>query len=442
MMIKLKLLLVSVALLIMLPDYVASQEVVSLQEAIHEGLKQNFSLQVARNNETISENNVTPGNAGYLPSVSLRGQQSGTLNNTYQNLNDGSEVSATGIHNATSSASINLGWTIFDGFRVQTTYQRLESFEQLGELNTRMAVENLVANIAAEYFNYIQQNNLLNNLKYSMDLSRERMRIDEERYLIGSGSRLQLLQSEVFMNADSSRLSRQYEVVRASRIRLNELMAVEDVNRMFSVADTSIVVNPSLLLDNLIQASLKGNTSLLIASRNQIISEFDRKILASASYPYITFNSGYGVSHNVFGASSIRNQQTLGANYGVTIGIDLFDGWNQRRRLNNADIEIENRQLRFREVETGLMADLHTIYNGYQNNLRLLQMENHNLEVAQETLEIAIERYRLGALSGLELREAQQSLLEAEERLLSIQYQAKIAEISLLQIAGKITEYL
>lgn len=441
-MMKPKLLLVSLIIMLGLSGQLASQEVLSLQEVIRTGLEQNFSLQMARNTETISENNVTLGNAGFLPVISARGQQSGTLNNTHQNLSDGSELSATGVHNQTSSASVNLGWTLFDGFRVQTTYQRLETLQQLGELNTRMTVENLMASIAAEYFNYVQQTNLLNNLRYSVDLSRERVRIDEERYLIGSGSRLQLLQAEVFMNADSSRLSRQYEVVRASRIRLNELMAVEDVNRMFVVADTSIVVNPSLAFDNLLQASLEGNTSLLIASRNQTISEYDRKILASASYPYVALSTGYGLTHNVFGASTIRNQQTLGASYGITVGIDLFDGWNQRRRLNNAELEIQNRELRYQEVETGLLADLHTIYNGYESNLRLLQMENHNLEVAQETLEIAIERYRLGALSGLELREAQQSLLEAEERLLAIQYQAKIAEISLLQISGKISGYL
>jgi len=52
-----------------------------------------------------------------------------------------------------------------------------------------------------------------------------------------------------------------------------------------------------------------------------------------------------------------------------------------------------------------------------------------------------MERYRLGNLSGLDLREVQKSLLDANERLLSVEYQAKIAEISLLQISGNIMNY-
>ena len=70
----------------------------------------------------------------------------------------------------------------------------------------------------------------------------------------------------------------------------------------------------------------------------------------------------------------------------------------------------------------------------------LLKLEEQNLKTAEENLDIALERYKLGNLSGLELREVQKSLLDAEERLISGEYQTKLAEISLLQISGRIME--
>ena len=100
------------------------------------------------------------------------------------------------------------------------------------------------------------------------------------------------------------------------------------------------------------------------------------------------------------------------------------------------------RQYQYQQVEQQVEADLITIYYAYQNNLLLLKLEEQNLKTAEENLDIALERYKLGNLSGLELREVQQSLLEAEERLLLVQYQTKLAEISLLQISGRIMEYL
>lgn len=439
---KVKQLFLSAALLLILPFFVAAQRTLTLQECISQGLEKNFSIRLARNYEEITSNNVTLGNAGYLPRVSLSAQQSGVVNNVDQNLADGGTNSTRGVHNTTSNAGLGLNQTIFDGFRVQTTYQRLQEMSTIGELQTRLTIENMLGRIISEYYNLIQQERLLSNLQYAVELSKERARIDEERYLLGSGSKLQLLQSQVYLNADSSRLGRQHETVRASRIRLNELIALDDITEMIYVVDTIIEVNPNLVYDNLLQATLDANTALLIAAKNQTISEYDRKIIASRTYPYLNFSSGYGMSYNTFGSSSVSNQRNLSANYGLTLGLTIFDGFNQRRALSNANIEIYNRELMLQQIEQETRADLLTIYNAYTNNLRLLNLELQNLEIARENLEIALERYKLGALAGLELREVQKSLLDAEERLLSIQYQTKLAEISLLQISGRILSYL
>ena len=76
------------------------------------------------------------------------------------------------------------------------------------------------------------------------------------------------------------------------------------------------------------------------------------------------------------------------------------------------------------------------------NNIEMLELERENLISAIENHEIASERYMLGNLSGIEMREAQKSLLDAEERILSAEYDTKMCEISLLQLSGKITKYL
>jgi outer membrane protein, adhesin transport system len=122
--------------------------------------------------------------------------------------------------------------------------------------------------------------------------------------------------------------------------------------------------------------------------------------------------------------------------------MDLYDGSNRRREQSNALIDIENRRIQLKEIEQTIKADLLTIFFAYENNLKLIKLEEQNLEVAKENLEIAMDRYKLGSLAGLELREVQKSLLDAEERLISVKYQAKLAEVSLLQMSGKIMEYV
>ena len=183
------------------------------------------------------------------------------------------------------------------------------------------------------------------------------------------------------------------------------------------------------------------NTDLNIASKNKTVSEYDYKIILSRSYPYLNFSTGYNYSLNTYSTGNSKNQITNGMNYGLTLGINIFDGFNQRRSINNSSIEVKNRELRYLEIEQGIRADLIKLYYAYSNNLKLVTLEEQNLQTASENLDIALERYRLGNLSGIELREVQKSILDAKESLLSIQFQTKLAEISLQLISGKIMSY-
>jgi adhesin transport system outer membrane protein len=417
------------------------QVVYTLNDCIKTSLENNFSLLITRNSEEIAKNNFTPGNAGFLPSLDLSGRHSGTLNNnTYNNI-DETQTKTSDVLNTSTTAGITLGLTIFNGFSVQTTYKKLNELKQLGELNTQMAVENLVSDIVSAYYNYINQVQLLNNLKYALTLTKERLRIDEERYLLGSSSKLNVLQSRVYLNSDSTKLSRQAETVRATQIQLNELMAVEDLGVSFVSKDTSIDINQNLQFEKLMEETLSRNTSLLVARANQTISEYDYKLIASRSYPYLNLSSGYSYNYYKYSTGTTKNQITGGMNYGLTMGLNIFDGFNQRRSLRNSSIEVMNKELKYKEIEQGVKADLLTIYSAYSNYLRLVALEEQNLSTATENLAIAMERYRLGDLSGIDLREVQLSLLEAREGLLSVQYQAKLAEISLLLISGRIMDY-
>jgi outer membrane protein TolC len=203
--------------------------------------------------------------------LDVTSRHSGSISDITRNQTDGSQTQSDGEHNTTTSAGLAMDLTIFNGFNVQTTYKKLSELKHIGELNTQLAIENLVADIISGYYNYIEQMMLLKNLQYAVVLSKERLRIDEDRYLLGSSSKLQVLQSRVYLNADSSRLSRQFEVVRAAQVRLNELLALKDLSQKFTTTDTSINVNPELLFEKLLEETLAKNTSLMIAEEQDNI---------------------------------------------------------------------------------------------------------------------------------------------------------------------------
>ena len=415
----------------------------TLQDCITMGLEQNYNLQITRNQEQMAHNNATLANAGALPTLDA----SLGLNPSYHTLERSvarATDEVTENHNVldyTTSAAATLNWTLFDGFKIQTNYRQLKVLEAQGETATRMAMEDLIADIASEYYNYIQQIIRREHYRYSLALSRERLRIAELNYQTGRFSGLDYHMARVDFHSDSSAYVRQREAVHATRIRLNKLMANPELDQRISVPDSTIQVRDDLMLEALWQQTLDANARLLNAAQNTQLAELDLKKVLSRNYPYLRLNTQFSYSDNNYDISATRERETMGFTGGLTMGINLWDG-NRRRERRNAELSIQNRQLQRQQLELDLHASLQTFWLAYRNNLDLLELQKQNLEIATTNLEIAMDRYKLGNLSGFDMRQVQKNLLDAEERVLQVEYDAKMCEISLLQISGNIGYYL
>ena len=267
------------------------------------------------------------------------------------------------------------------------------------------------------------------------------MRIAEASHLGGKFSGLDYQQAKVDFNADSAQYIKQQELLHSSRIQLNELMANNNVNQNIIIKDSTIDVHSDLQFDDLWNSTLATNASLLKADQNTVLAQLDYKKINSRNYPYLKLNTGYGYTFNKYDINANSRRGDLGFNAGITVGFNIFDG-NRRREKRNASLAFKNRRLERQDLELALRSDLSNLWQAYRNNLQLLNLERQNLITAKDNHDIAMDRYIQGDLSGFEVREAQKSLLDAEERILSAEYNTKLCEISLLQISGKITKYL
>ena len=414
----------------------------TLSQCLKKGLENNYSLRITRNDEEVAHNNATAANAGYMPTIDLAAGYNGSLGGNSSKMRATGEIEKSGnSFDNNVSAGVDVNWTIFNGFKTKTTYKQLKEMEKMGETATRLAIEDFIAGLTAEYYNFLQQRMRLDNYYNAVLLSKERLRIVEERYNIGNFSRLDYQQAKADFNADSAQFIKQQEVVITSRIALNEMMAIEQVYTPITTVETTIEIDSTLDFTYLWNRMLENNASLLLADHSNRITELDYKKVLSRNYPYLKLNAGYDYSFNNYGKGTYIHRNGWGGNASLTIGINLWDG-NRRREKRNAEIAIENAKLERERLVLSLKADLGNMWQAYQNNLQLLNLEKLNVITARENHDIAKERYMLGDLSGIELRVAQQSLLRAEERLLSVEYETKICEISLLLISGDIGNYL
>ncbi|MDX1637916.1 MAG: TolC family protein [Balneolaceae bacterium] len=412
----------------------------TLDEAIRIGLENNFSIRLARNNAAISENNQTLGNAGFFPELTATASRNKRIEDSRTEFSGNSipDRDVDGAESTTTSASASLSWTIFDGLGMFTTYERLSELKELGSIEARRTIENSLSQIITAYFNIVRQQKITEVLESTLEVSEQRIQIAETRRDLGSGSEYDLLQARADYNADRAAVIRQEITLRDAKILLNELLGRE-VEDEFSV-QSDIPVNGSLEYDEIVSNALSNNLQLAVAKTNERVTELEIREIKAERFPEIDLNVGYGYNLNESGAGFLELSQSTGFNYGLTARITLFDGFNLERRRQNAQIELKNSRISLEQQRQQVKAGISSEFNNYLNALRLVELEEENLDNAQQTVDIALERFRLGTINSIELREAQRTLINAESRLIQARFEAKAAETELYRLMGIVSE--
>lgn len=413
-----------------------AQEVLTPQQAISIALENNYSIRIARNQAEISANNTTLGNAGFLPTVDLGAAQSNNIQNSKQEYLSGQINERENAKSNSFNLNGTLNWTLFDGLAMFVNYEKLKELEAMGELAARAVIERTILNVLTSYYDLVRQKQRLQVLQKTLSVSEERIRLAQEKFLLGAASRLDILQAQVDYNADRSDQLNNEEVFRTSKIRLNNLLA-RDISLDFDVADTIDAVSlPEW--NKIYEAAMVGNTYLKMNFIDNQLMSIELQSLNARRMPRLNANMGYSYLKSESESGFLKSNRTSGLTYGLTLGWNVFNGFSLNRQIANARIMKENAEIELLASRSTLETDLTATYLSLQSKIQLADFEKQNLEVSDLNLAIAMERFRLGELSGFELREAQKNYLAAESRLITARYQAKIVEIGLMEISGGI----
>ncbi|WP_205502972.1 TolC family protein [Rufibacter psychrotolerans] len=413
-----------------------AQEILTLENAVKIALERNYDIKLSANDERIAENNVTRGNAGMLPVVTGNLTNNNTLQNSSQTRADGQVNEVSWGQGSTLNYGVGLNWTVFNGFAMFARYEQLQELEKLGETNLQLTILTRVGDVMSTFYELVQQQHQLRAYDTAIALSRLRVTTAQNRFEIGKAARLEVLNAQVDYNTDTTNLLRQQELYRNTQIRLNELMA-RDVNIRFRVPD-QLVIDDRLTLEALSAQAAQQNPSLKAAVLNRRIAELEAKQVRASRYPVIGVTTGYNFNRNrsALGFSTLSTGNGLA--YGVTASVPIFNGFNQRRLEQNANIQINSAQLQYEQVNQSINSQLAAAYQTYLTNLSLVRLEENNQRIARQNLDITMEKYRLGSITTVEVRDAQLNFVNATVRYSNAQYLAKLGEIALKEIAGSL----
>lgn len=426
--------IIFISILICCTGFCKAQEVLTVDEAVQMALENNYQIKIAANDLRIDEVSISPGMAGMLPRIGASINDNNSIQNLSQTRSDGSQVERDNAKNNSLNYGVAMDWTVFDGLKMFANYEQLKESKKLGEVELKQAILTKIGEVMITYFDLVQQQQQLSALDSTIIISRQRVELAHNRFTIGKASKLEVLNAQVDLNTDRTLLERQTELYANTKIKLNEHL-VRDLKLDFKVVD-EIFVDQGLTLPELETKVAQENPQLLAELINKRINELELKQIKAARYPTIFASTGYnfGSSESSLGFTTSANSR--GWSYGFGATLNIFDGFNQHRYEKIGKIEIENSEVAIAQQTQELMSLVGTTYQTYMTNISLIELESKNEEIAQENLEITVDKYRIGIIPTIEFRTAQLNYINAKVRHSNAKFQAKLSEIILKQLSG------
>ncbi|MDC6365623.1 MULTISPECIES: TolC family protein [Flavobacteriaceae] len=416
----------------------AQEPMLSKQEAVELVLNNNLGIKVARNLKEIDENNAGILNSGYLPTVSALAGGSIDRQNTEGVLANGETRNADGAETRRYNASLNVNYTLFDGLGRYYNYKSFQERNEQSELEVRQTIENTILQLFSVYYEVARLTENTKNLEEALQISKDRLKRAQYQFEYGQNTGLDVLNAEVDINTDSINLLNSRQQLRNTMRDLN-LILNRELSTQFA-ADTTVTFVPNLQMENMHNEAKLNNIQLQIAEKDININNYNIKVARSAFLPTIGLTGSYGwneSSNNSPLAFTIQNTST-GVSGGVNLTWNLFDGGSSITGIQNAKIGYENQELLKKQIELEVERDIQNAWDSYTNALYVLQVQEKNLQTNQNNFNRTDERYKLGQITSIEFRQAQLNLLNAELAQSQAKYNAKLAELQMLQISGEL----
>ncbi|WP_269236784.1 TolC family protein [Flavobacterium flavigenum] len=414
-----------------------AQEVLTIEEAMKIALENNFEIKIAKNNSKISETNVTIGNAGMLPTATASITDNNSITNSSQTRQDGTTTALDNAKNNSLNYGVSLGWTVFDGMKMFARLDQLKELQKLGDAELKRTILLKISQVNSAYYDLVQQQQQLAALDTTIVISNQRLELAKNRFTIGKASKLEVLNAQVDLNSDQVALLRQKESYINSKILLNQYLA-RDPKIDFKVTD-QLTVDDKLIFADLLDLAQKQNPALEAQIINKRIAELELKQVKADRYPVINLTTGYNFAESQSSLGFTSEASSRGLNYGFNATLNIFDGFNQHRNEKVAKLQIENSQIAIEQQNMILNTQLSTAFQTYLTNIELIGLEDDNEEIAKQNLSITLDKFRIGTITTLEFRTAQLNYVNAKVRNSNAQYQAKLSEIALKELAGNIS---
>ena len=201
--------------------------------------------------------------------------------------------------------------------------------------------------------------------------------------------------------------------------------------QQFEITDkTPYSAFEAMTVDEALKHAYDSRSDYQAAQADVRAAEYSRKAAQAGRYPTVSFTADYGAagqhpsqSHGVF---DVRG----------TLNVPIFEGGAVRGDIQVAEAQLQQSRDRLEDLRGQIDQDVRTALLNLQSSQEQVTVAQSNIDLAQQTLAQARDRFSAGVTDTVEVVQAQEAVASANENYISSLYSYNYAKISLARALG------
>jgi outer membrane protein len=410
----------------------SGKPLLTIEDCVKRALEDSPNHQKVKENSRASIGDLLTAWGAFIPTVNSN-YSMGQSNQSRSFVDAAGIVHLSGGIAKNTNANLNFNYSLFaraDKFFVMKNAYLLRT-DRLEQIQSSEL--GVVDQVHQAYFNVLRNVKLLVAANRTADRSREQLRLAEARFSVGSVTKLDVLQAQIDLQNKQLSIVQYQNSLATARMDLNKAMGGR-INEEYELVDEFDVREVNLDVDGLVKEASDNHPDVQ-SLKSQIKRQQNNLWMGRLAYlPTIGASAGYQRSEEDLSLIPRKNKGRGISLYMSWNILDSFARFSQNRSLevslNNLQYDMANLRL---TVERNVRGSYLDLFRLYQSNLALKESEN----LASQSLELMRERYRLGAASLLDLRQAEVDFSLAEVNYINSIYDFHIALSTLSRQVGR-----
>lgn len=413
-------------LAVALPGLVIGSEM-SLEDCVAEALKRNLNILNAREAVSQASSGIVEARSGFLPNLSASGSYNfaeKVAPISFPDTATGQMIDFEVDFTRDYSFQLVLSQRLYTGGSLTSAYRMAKHGHEISRADLEIREAEAALAVTEAFYGLLLARESVKVTEQAIQTAEEFLRVVRARYDAGEASSFEVLRAEVEASNLKPALIRAKNGVALSELALKNTMRVEPDEEIEFVGE--LEQQPfDIDVTEAIRSALGHRPEMKIVRMQRATAEESIRLAKAGRLPTLSLSANYDVRMDRLTLESDQVEKTY-AGY-LVLSLPLFDGLRTKSQISRSYSQRKQAEISMAGLEDAIELEVRSAALQIEAALETLKSQEKNVEMAEEGLDIANQRYVQGYATNLEVMDAQLALTRARNNRIQALHDLNLA---------------